>query len=497
MTVRFYFSWRSASVIPTAATWWNSTNSGITGTLVRVPEGIRNRQDMVQVKSVATNPYNMLAGSFITEPLTAGIIADGTPFRLSTSAYMTGTSADAIISATIRHLDSAGNQKGVLFAGPTNTTSATSGNVANRKLSTTTSGTTRRLEGNLSAAVLVAGDRIEVAIGVRWVTAVTSVNFFWKPTANERAVGDLPLVNDYTLPADYALSTSLRDWIEFGNDTSLTGAEVTLSEGEVQFGDRLNDFTLNKGSTLPFIDLERIDGIDSSAVQLSTATSQGAHGGYVTSEFEGPRTITLEGILYSTPSTVNSNLQKLKRNFAPSILPQPLYIGLESSTYMYWGKSQGLRYVIDRTRSYGVVRFQVQIVCADPRRYGKMYVKPLTSPGWNSIVVDGDRPTPALISVTNTGSGTSSNLDVQLDNVNGTFYARLPTLAATEELIIDTGKRTAIVNGLINRRNVLTFQTASVAARWLDLEPGGNNIALSISSGSAVSGYVRYRPAWW
>ncbi len=495
MPTRFYFQpyqdW-PAGVATTVASIWDTVGFDAFGKLTPSLQGTAPPVVLTaQNKASAANPYNVMIGRFISDPLAAGTIT--VPSAVQLVIPLRGISVaggdQAMLQFAARIVTSTGTTRHTLLSGQSLTTVVTTGETSYNRALHQTLLSTRKYQGNItSAASIQQGDRLQVEIGVRWVTATTNLPAYAAFTAAETANDDLPFKANVT----YELGTNsylfLRPWIEFVDNIKVAG---TLNEGEVRFTD--NGIVLNGPATLPFTDITRIDGIDAAPVPANISNRAGAHGGYVTSTFEGPRTITIEGDFYADPATFYSDLQALRNCFAPSAVPRPLRVQTDQGTMLFFGKSQGLRATVDRQRSYGKLPFQVQIVCQDPRRYTDAVTR-ITLPASNTLfTIGGDRDTTGIIKIKNNSNGSLSNpytLVIQ-NSYSGLAQLQLNTsLAAGDELVYNLDERSAILNGTTNIRNFVTF----FGTRWPVIS-AGNNYMFNAAAGGVAT--LDYRPAWW
>jgi hypothetical protein len=162
--------------------------------------------------------------------------------------------------------------------------------------------------------------------------------------------------------------------------------------------------------------------------------------------------------------------------------------------------------------STGMAAGAVQLKALDPRIYssdleslqtvlqsltgGRSY--PLSFPrsygagaaaGTLTATNDGTYPTPVVLTVT----GPLQDPIIEHIEKGRVLEFEDITLAAGEELIIDTGRKTALLNGVTSRRNLMK------RAEWFLLDPGDNNIRFSSAiSGPGQTGTldIEFRSAW-
>src|ERR1700743_1882487 len=93
----------------------------------------------------------------------------------------------------------------------------------------------------------------------------------------------------------------------------------------------LNDDTV---LNVPFIDIEEVTGFDNAPYRQTKRDHEGVDGGFMDAEFETGRDIALIGTVYANNNPLETFLDKLKANWAPSSVLVPLY---------YYTVDQGLR----------------------------------------------------------------------------------------------------------------------------------------------------------
>jgi len=256
--------------------------------------------------------------------------------------------------------------------------------------------------------------------------------------------------------------------------------------------------TLNTSPSLPFVDITSVEGLDSTDVRLQTHDREGLHGGYAASQFETLRTVTLEGIVYADPLNMEAYLDSLKANFAPSTVDKKLYFGTDTGMRFVWGKSQGFKYAKDNQRGRGVVNFQVQIVCQDPRIYSPTEIT--TSANATDAVTNaytvvnnpGNRDTFSRFNIF--GPAETGMLIILQSGLGRMQLQYNGALAAGDLLTVDTERRTVMLNYFTNvRGNLGAFTTGTL---WLPLQPGDNRFQCQRGGATVFSYQHTFRPAW-
>lgn len=262
-------------------------------------------------------------------------------------------------------------------------------------------------------------------------------------------------------------------------------------------------------TTLPFVDISKVNGLDNAPYRTTERDHEGVDGGFMDAEFEKGRSVILDGTLYASGSAVESYLDSLKANFAPSRTLIPFYFkkpGVEERFVKV--KPLGCRYDVETIRRVGRTSIQFAMFAEDPRIYtsilrdinimqeaviigGRAYNKgynysygtPIDSSGGN-LVVGGNRPTPAIFTI----FGPSLNPKIINESL-GTAMEFDLTIPAGDVLTIDTQYHTVRVNGA-NRRSALLEPT------WFSLLPGNNYIRYrSQTNGGSVLN-IQYHDAW-
>lgn len=258
---------------------------------------------------------------------------------------------------------------------------------------------------------------------------------------------------------------------------------------------------LNADVAVPFADITKISGLDSADIRQSVHDREGMDGGYVDALYEQQRTVIIEGTLYTDNRSMETFLDQLKANFAPSALPQPLFIGTDAQLRVVYGKSLGIKYDKESLRRIGSCDYQIQIVCEDPRIYSPNIVSTqivlgstvISGRGYNksfnygygtpstgnqaTLILSGNRSQPGIIRI----YGPITNPSIICGNTTMTFNL---TIDNGDYIEINLNNRTVKLNGTAGRRNKMTL-----SGNWFLLQPGPNTIALS--GASTLSGTTK------
>jgi len=80
---------------------------------------------------------------------------------------------------------------------------------------------------------------------------------------------------------------------------------------------------LNSSILLPFVDIDRVVGLDSPPFRETVREHEGQDGGFIDAEFESGRDVILEGTVFADSSTIEDYLDDLKANYGPIRAPVP------------------------------------------------------------------------------------------------------------------------------------------------------------------------------
>jgi hypothetical protein len=274
------------------------------------------------------------------------------------------------------------------------------------------------------------------------------------------------------------------------SQVQLTGI-VNPSPEEYQFSN--TGVVLNGPAVVPFVDVTEVDGLDSADVRQQTHDRDGFDGGWVDAEFETIRTVTLQGNIYADPFATEAFLDLLLANYAPTKDPVPLFLATDYEQRYVLCKSLGMKFAKTSDRNNGIVPFQVQLLCEDPRKYSLNVITaraslqsfdntglgfPLafnfgfgssSSSNTCNLFLAGNRQSPGQMTI----QGPVLNPRIVNDTLGITMEFSL-SLAATDQLVVDLGNRSVMLNGTANRRYSMTFSSQG----WYMFQPGANTLRL-------------------
>jgi len=267
---------------------------------------------------------------------------------------------------------------------------------------------------------------------------------------------------------------------------------IGLSDYEFQLGD--TGVRLNSGSTVPFVDISKVSGLDNAPYRETIRDHEGADGGFIDAEFEKGRDIILEGMVYGDLTNVESILDSLKLNFAPVTSPIPFYIKPGTvNERLVFVKSRGARYDWDTARRIGCTEIQFLLFAEDPRIYDANLSSVII--GFGGIAGNGLAFTTYLDTftrVTSSGFGTSNSgntytlTGTAADFSTDGTKAKITLNASTTTVYTAQPNVTAVVN-----------QYAYIQGAFLSATPTGGSIsALFDLRAVDASNYYRAELIW-
>lgn len=269
----------------------------------------------------------------------------------------------------------------------------------------------------------------------------------------------------------------------------------------------LNDDTI---ANVPFVDIEIVTGLGNAPYRQTKRDHEGVDGGFMDAEFETGRDISLSGVVYANNNPLETFLDSLKANWAPSATLIPLYmLTNDTGLRVIFVKPLGCQYDWDALRRTGMTAITFTAYAEDPRIYSgtlQTVILPLGaftfsgvafplgfSFGFGGVTTTadgqfvyniGNRPSPVVMTIT----GPVVDPLILNDTTSSIMQFKI-TLGVGETLVIDTQYHTVRLNGITNRR------TALIIPGWFMLQVGGNFIRFRGASGTG-SLTVSYRASW-
>jgi hypothetical protein len=281
-----------------------------------------------------------------------------------------------------------------------------------------------------------------------------------------------------------------------------------LENYEYQFGDDgtlLNQTIAYTVADLPFVDIDKVTGLDSGEFRTSTHDHEGVDGGYVDSEFQTLRTIVLEGTVYADVDDPETICDALKYNFRPMKTPQPFYFKYPNKPVrMVLAKGQGAKYDVETIRRTGSTSIQLQMAAETPYIYD---IEAITGIG-NLGAVDpgigfdisfnvtfGGLSVPANgVTLLNSGNheafpvvvlGGQLDQPYLVDSATGRVLKLNTSLSIADQLEIDMFKHTVHLNGDTNRRNTILGRP-----QWFSIAPNTQTTIFLFGASSSSTGSI-------
>jgi hypothetical protein len=283
----------------------------------------------------------------------------------------------------------------------------------------------------------------------------------------------------------------------------------TLNDYEYMLDDDgvlLNAESAGVTAVLPWIDVNKISGLDSPEFRTAQRDHEGVDGGYIDSEFMSMRTVVLEGTIYADPADADTLCDALRYNYRPTSETRPFYFKHPNKPpRVVFGKAQGARYDVEQLRRWGSTAVQLTIVCPTPYIYDADEIVGIgdlggqdTGHGFNhgfdygfggnnnydgsvavfnagnhvaypTVIINGPISQPALIE---SSTGKRVAFDVSLSNVDW--------------LEVDFRRHRVTLNGVFSKRSSLLTGPRS----WWSIPPGTSSIKLTGTQGSGTGSAI-------
>jgi Phage tail protein len=274
-----------------------------------------------------------------------------------------------------------------------------------------------------------------------------------------------------------------------------------LGNYEYQFEDdgvRLNPEDAGHAAVLPFIDVDKISGLDSPEFRIAERDHEGVDGGYVDAEFYRTRTVIIEGVLYADPSDPDTICDQLRYNYRPIKEALPFYFKHPNKAIrLIYGKPLGCRYDVDRLRAQGRTSIIITLSCPDPYIYdAELQQQTLgriryqgSGHGFNhgfDLSFGGDIGDPGGLEVFNGGNHDAYPVitifgpvddPIVTESSSGRRIGFDLTLGLGEFLLVDTRRKRVMLNGVVSRRSTVT-----AGSRFPYVKPGPSNFFFSGAS---------------
>jgi hypothetical protein len=261
--------------------------------------------------------------------------------------------------------------------------------------------------------------------------------------------------------------------------------------------------------SLPFVDIEKVSGLDSAPPRTTERDHEGQDGGFIDAEFEKGRHISLEGTIYTDGTNMEAYLDSLKTNWALRSSSVPFYFRVpDVGERLLMVKPLGVTYDWNQMRRTGCADARFSAFAEDPRIYdtvlntvaidqggtattGRSYNKgysysygaPITG-GQTNLLNLGNRDTPVVFTI----DGAVTNPTIINDTL-GVSLRFILTMLAGDQLVVDTQYHTVKLNG-VNRRGTL------IQPNWFLLGVGTNYIRYQADTPGTSTCTATYRSAW-
>jgi hypothetical protein len=127
---------------------------------------------------------------------------------------------------------------------------------------------------------------------------------------------------------------------------------------------------LNAEVALPFVDIDRVIGLDSAPFRETIRDHEGVDGGFIDAEFEQGREIAIDGMAYADINTIEAFMDTLKGEYGPITTPVPFYFKAPGADErVIFVKPRGVAYDWDAARRKGMTPVQFRMFAEDPRLY--------------------------------------------------------------------------------------------------------------------------------
>lgn len=220
----------------------------------------------------------------------------------------------------------------------------------------------------------------------------------------------------------------------------------SLNDYEYQYKD--TGFRINAASVLPFFDVTKVTGLSDLPeydTKIDDVDSQ--DGGLIYIKYSKHRIVTVEGIFYVNPATVDQTLETLVTNFTPDNLDWPFYFKHPGISQKYlMGKALGFASDVETLRRNGLCNCQIIIGCENPLKRVDNPDITLVNTVNTGVTNSGPVKTyPTIVIVGGTGSSITLT-----NNVAGGSLTLARSFISTDTTTIDMRNRIVYVNGIQN-----------------------------------------------
>lgn len=239
---------------------------------------------------------------------------------------------------------------------------------------------------------------------------------------------------------------------------------------------------------VPFVDIEKVTGLDTPPLEPGTHDKDSGHGGFTDAEFTEMRTIIFDGTVYGHPNEFEPVHDDLTEEYFPTNVNEKLWIKHPGVGLRYiLCKPLGYRGDVDTGRRTGTGACQIQFIAEDGRKYrdNDDVVTPLntdaqvTNEGWAESFPVFEIPGPCTVT--------------SIENVEWAEELAFDTgiaVSSGQTLKFDAGDRSITKDGV----DIVTDRSGG--SKWPRLHKGTQRFRVNTSSG-AVNATIKTKSAWW
>jgi len=220
-----------------------------------------------------------------------------------------------------------------------------------------------------------------------------------------------------------------------------------LADYEYQFKD--TGFKLNGASVLPFFDVTKVTGLsDLPEYDVKEDDIDSQDGGLIYVKYSKHRIITVEGILYANPATIETTIDTLIANFQPDNLDWPFHFKLPGVAQRYVScKTYGFKSDEETLRRLGQANCLLTFGAENPHKKVDNPNLQLVTAGTNYAVTNsGLVATAPTITIT---GGTMSVINLT-NQTTGKTLTLTRSFVTSDVTVVDMRRNVVYVNGIQN-----------------------------------------------
>lgn len=224
-------------------------------------------------------------------------------------------------------------------------------------------------------------------------------------------------------------------------------AAPVLGEYEYQYKD--SGFKINGSVALPFIDVTKVTGLaDLPEYDAKIDDIDSQDGGLIYVRHSKHRIITVEGILYANPATVDTTVDDLVANFTPDNTDWPFYFKHPGIQQRYVNaKALGFKCDIETLRRVGAANLLVTLGAENPlKRIDNANVTLVTQGTNYNVTNSGKANTFPTFTIT---GGTMSVINLS-NQSTGEILTLTRSFIGSDVTTVDMRRQIVYVNGVQN-----------------------------------------------